>query len=375
VSGDALALRLAPDVRAAAGGDTRAFARLVDATRGPVAAIALAIVRDVELSREVAQDVYLAAWRDLAKLREPASFLPWLRQMARNRAKHAVRGEARRRRRVSDGHADALLAAAADPAPDAVERLVEAEEREALAAAIDALPPSAREVVVLYYREGRSARQVGELLGLGEDAVKQRLSRARSRLRESMERHLRDTAPTAAFTAAVMFAVSAAAPSTAAAATIAAGKAALGTKGAKAGLFGLTGGALAGGLAGLAGGWWGVISGARRMLAAARDDRERRGILQMSAVCMAVTLAFMVAILADPRPITATVAFLAMMGTFGVVHFVWLPRIVRRRLEAELREDPVGAALEHARRRKQAILGFTLGTVLGGAPVVASWFF
>lgn len=50
---------------AAARGDRDAFARLVDATRNTVASIALAIVRDTELSRDIAQDVFLAAWRDL----------------------------------------------------------------------------------------------------------------------------------------------------------------------------------------------------------------------------------------------------------------------------------------------------------------------
>lgn len=76
---DALALRLAPDVRAAARGDQQAFARLVDATRSTVSSIALAILRDVEQSRDLAQEVYLLMWRDLRKLREPTSFLPWLR--------------------------------------------------------------------------------------------------------------------------------------------------------------------------------------------------------------------------------------------------------------------------------------------------------
>ena len=70
-------------VSAAAGGDRDAFARLVDETRGLVASIALAILRDVDVSRDVAQDVLLVAWRDLRKLREPASFLPWLRQITR----------------------------------------------------------------------------------------------------------------------------------------------------------------------------------------------------------------------------------------------------------------------------------------------------
>jgi RNA polymerase sigma factor (sigma-70 family) len=84
-------------VRAAAGGDRDAFADVVDRTRTLVCSIAMAILRDVEASQDVAQDVFLSAWRDLRKLREPASFLPWLRQMTRNRAHHVLRSRGRPR--------------------------------------------------------------------------------------------------------------------------------------------------------------------------------------------------------------------------------------------------------------------------------------
>ena len=75
--------------------------------------------------------------------------------------------------------------------------------------------------MTLYYREGQSARQVAMLLGMREDTVKQRLSRARQRLRASLldevGETLRTTAPGAAFTAGVMT-LTMAAPSTSAAA-------------------------------------------------------------------------------------------------------------------------------------------------------------
>src|SRR5664280_1327632 len=76
---------------AAAHGDADAYGELVSHTSPLVSSIALAMVRDLELSRDIAQEVFLAAWRDLKSLRNPASFLPWLRQMARNRARVALR--------------------------------------------------------------------------------------------------------------------------------------------------------------------------------------------------------------------------------------------------------------------------------------------
>ena len=89
-----MGIDMEPLVLAAAQGDSDAYSRLVDETSPLVSSIALAIVRDVELSRDVAQDVFLSVWRDLKKLRNPASFLPWLRQTVRNRAKTALRTRA-----------------------------------------------------------------------------------------------------------------------------------------------------------------------------------------------------------------------------------------------------------------------------------------
>ena len=85
-------------VESAAGGDVDAFGQLLNATSGMVTSIVLAIVRDVDMSQDIAQEVFLSAWRDLKKLRNPASFLPWLRQIARNHAHHALRTRIRRRR-------------------------------------------------------------------------------------------------------------------------------------------------------------------------------------------------------------------------------------------------------------------------------------
>ena len=101
VAGDALFTdRVAGDVTLAAGGDHSAFERLVDMNKSLVCSIALAIVRDWETSEEIAQDVFVAAWTQLGKLRNPASFLPWLRQVTRNRSYDSLRRRIGSRARI-----------------------------------------------------------------------------------------------------------------------------------------------------------------------------------------------------------------------------------------------------------------------------------
>jgi RNA polymerase sigma factor (sigma-70 family) len=362
-----LTAALDSQVRAAARGDQEAFAHLVDATRTLVCSIALAILRDVEASRDVAQDVFLSAWRDLGKLRNPASFLPWLRQMTRNRAHHMLRSRVRSRRVISDAEADDRVAAAVDPQPGAGERLLAEEEKRLLAAALEGLSDESREVVTLYYREGCSVRQVADLLGLREEAVKQRLSRARSRLRREMldrvGETLQRTAPGTAFTAAVMTGVALGAPGTAAAAGF--GTAAKLSPGGLAKLAALLGGA---GL-GAVGGILGVFLGARPLLARARDEEERRGIRLYIIAGSLATAATATGMAFSPGPVSLALTFLLFYATLLVLIFGWLPRVTARRLAAERVEDPRAHERQRRERRLQflaAILGFLAG---GGAVV------
>lgn len=360
-------------VRAAAGGDREAFASIVDRTRTLVCSIAMAILRDVEASQDVAQDVFLSAWRDLRKLREPSSFLPWLRQMTRNRAHHVLRSRVRERRVLSDGDADVLLEVATDgntPAADLIKR----EDRVRLATAIEALPDDAREVVTLFYREGRSVRQVADLLGMREDAVKQRLSRARAKLREAMLEQigetLRASAPGAAFTIAVM-AATVATPSTAAAAGFGLTAKVMGP-----GLVAKLAGAVAGASAGFIFGGTAVMFGMRQLTKQARDDEERRqlrrfGVTVMSTVLLAGSGFALFPLLTHYQwPIVLN--YFAFTVALFIDYFIWLPKIVARRLALERLEDPVGAARRQRRDRIRCWIGYIAGAVSGGAATIYS---
>ena len=360
-------------VAPAAGGDREAFAALVGATRTVVSSIALAIVRDAELSRDVAQDVFLSVWQDLRELRDPESFLPWLRQLTRHRSYHVLRTERRRAQRITAADPDTLVAMAADPQPHAGAQMLADEERRLLAVVLDELPDETREVITLYYREGQSTAQVARLLGLSEAGVRQRLARARVRLRRDLlDRFggvVRQSAPDAAFTAAVMAALAIGTPSLASASTITATSLAVPSLLAKVLTLG------SGVLLGAAGGIAGVVLGSRQLKRRARSIEELRAVKRFEFVSLALVLIF-TALFPLTWQLThhwssQVATFAGFIAGLAFLHTFWLPRILRMRMELEAIEDPARAARARAAERRAAILGWTLGLTFGSLGLIA----
>ena len=83
------------ELPAARAGDRDAYGRIVVACQNTITAIALAIVRDVPSSEDIAQDAFLNAWQHLRRLQNADSFLPWLRQITRNLARDHLRAKVR----------------------------------------------------------------------------------------------------------------------------------------------------------------------------------------------------------------------------------------------------------------------------------------
>lgn len=130
---------------------------------------------------DVAQEVFLAAWRHRRSFRGEAEWTTWLHAIAVRRARNAARSRARRERwfgllgREADAGSEAAAAAVETPDSDTAETL-----RHALAK----LRHADREVLVLRYLEDVSIEEAAERLGVSRAAMDARLSRARARLRD-----------------------------------------------------------------------------------------------------------------------------------------------------------------------------------------------
>jgi len=166
------------DVRAAAGGDRAAFARLYDRFARAVLLDLAARMRRREDAEDALQTTFVKAWRALPGLLRADRFVPWLFRIARNTARDHGRIHRDRPRLVR-------LEDAPEPA-SAAPRL--AEETGRVRELVARLKPATRAIVLLRAVEGWSAEEVARAHRLHLATVRRRYARALRGLRAALER-------------------------------------------------------------------------------------------------------------------------------------------------------------------------------------------
>lgn len=179
---DGYSVAMADDDRAlalaAAGGDSRAFAQLVDRHHEGCVRYATRMLGSLEDAEDVVQDVFLRVWRALPRYDERAPFRPWLYTILVNRCRSRSVPIARHVRRSVA--LDDLPMELRQPDPASVL------DREALDAALAVLPKDQREAFLLKHVEDLDYDTMTQLTGAGISALKMRVKRACATLRERL---------------------------------------------------------------------------------------------------------------------------------------------------------------------------------------------
>jgi RNA polymerase sigma-70 factor (ECF subfamily) len=170
-------------VAAAQDGDREAFDELVRVTYAESYTLALRLTGNEEDARDVVQEAYLRAFRGLKRFRGDAQFSTWMYRITANCAATHLGKRTKHRHEVLDD---------SDPVTDdrpAVDPQLQADAsalRVRLTAALEALPPKLRQVVVLRDIYDLPHEAIAAELGISETAAKVRLHRARKKLREDL---------------------------------------------------------------------------------------------------------------------------------------------------------------------------------------------
>jgi RNA polymerase sigma-70 factor (ECF subfamily) len=164
-----------------AGNRQAAYEHVVLATKDSLFRYLRCLLRSEDLAREAFQETYLRVFRNLGGFRGEASVTTWVLTIGRNLALNVLRGQRTDGNRIRSLELDqtARESVRVDDEPAITTRRVRA--------AVDALPSSQREAVLLFYVEDRSLKEVAALTGRPINTVKSDLKRSREHLRASLE--------------------------------------------------------------------------------------------------------------------------------------------------------------------------------------------
>jgi RNA polymerase sigma-70 factor, ECF subfamily len=169
------------------GGATDDFAELVRRHQSRVFAILHRYERDAQKVEDLAQETFLKAWRALGQFDGRAPFEHWLARIAARVALDHLRKEKRRQNEIGlpELGDDALDWLRSD---DEKNELDVRSAAELLELAMRELSPADRMVITMQELEGRSVKEIAVAMGASGVAVRVRAMRARSKLRQALEK-------------------------------------------------------------------------------------------------------------------------------------------------------------------------------------------
>jgi RNA polymerase sigma factor (sigma-70 family) len=172
------------------GGDSAAFEQIVLRHETRVMNLAARLLGSRDEASDVAQEVFLRAFKYLHRLDVDKPMEPWLLRITVNVCRDAARGR-QRRHALIDGEA-AEAAATVDQSTDPYEGLAHKEERLMLRKGLETLPEKERLALLLRDVEGLSTAEVAQVLQSSETTVRSQVSRGRLRLKEAIDRLVGD---------------------------------------------------------------------------------------------------------------------------------------------------------------------------------------
>lgn len=178
-------------------GDAGAFETLVRTHMPMLLRVARRFMRSEEDARDAVQDAFVSAFRSIDRFASNAQLSTWLHRIVINACLMRLRAQRRRPeedieeylpRFLEDGH----QVQPSEPWSETAETILQRTELcGVVRAAIDQLPDTHREVLLLRDIEELSGQEAAEVLGVTSNAVKIRLHRARQALRTLLDPYMR----------------------------------------------------------------------------------------------------------------------------------------------------------------------------------------
>lgn len=171
-------------------GESNAFAELVKRYQNYVFTLALRFVHHREDAEEVAQDIFVKAYRSLADFRGTAKFSTWLYTIVYTTSVTFLRKKKLSTTSIDD---EGTFLQLENTNSSFQANLIEQKSKnKSLNEAISMLSADDAQIITLFYKAEQSLEEIGTILGIESNNVKVRLHRARTRLKEKLKLYLRD---------------------------------------------------------------------------------------------------------------------------------------------------------------------------------------
>jgi len=168
-------------------GDKQAYAELVKRYQNFVFTICMRYTSSREDAEEIAQDIFVKAYRCLSDFRGESKFSTWLYTIVNTTCISFLR-----KKKINTHSLDDEKVFAVADNIDGGMRANQVEQKSRITMvneAIQLLSPDDAKIITLFYKGEQSLDEIGEILGIDPNTVKVKLHRARVRLKDKMEKH------------------------------------------------------------------------------------------------------------------------------------------------------------------------------------------
>lgn len=173
-------------------GEAEALTEIVARNIGLVYRYAFRMTKDTEQAEDITQETFVKLWKNIHKFDLEKKFRTWLLGIAHNTAIDYLR-----KRKIfvfsdfdTKDEGNAIIDTLADIAPLPSEIFEQVERKQLLDRALEEISPMHREVLALYYEEGLTFNEIGEILNKPLNTVKSQHRRALESLRKILEGNL-----------------------------------------------------------------------------------------------------------------------------------------------------------------------------------------
>lgn len=168
-------------------GDHNAYATLVNRYNNFVFTIVLRYVKGREDAEEVAQDVFIKAYKSLSSFKGDSKFSTWLYTVTTTTCITFLR---KKKLEVQSLDNEKVFEAAGEIAGDMSANQIEQKSKVNMVnEAIKMLSPDDAQVIMLFYKGEQTLEEIAKILNKEPNTVKVQLHRARTRLKEKMQKH------------------------------------------------------------------------------------------------------------------------------------------------------------------------------------------